>query len=86
MMKGGVAMMLLNLILKLEKVLVAVTVCDGLVAPTLTLPKLRLVGLTTSPAAALAVPRPITKRRVKTENAKRDDFVRDMAFLPRNTC
>jgi hypothetical protein len=93
LMKGGVAVMLLNLIVKLEKVLVAVTLCDGLVVPTLTLPKARLVGLTTSAPdgscawANLAAERPITKRRVKlkTVNAKRDDFVRDMAFLPRNT-
>ena len=66
--------------------LVANTVCDGLVVPMTTLPKLRLVGLTFSDCAlAIAgAAKPIAKMRVKTENAKRDDFVRYMAFLPRN--
>ena len=89
MMKGAVVVMLLNLILKLVKVLVAVTVCDGLVVPTVTLPKARLVGLTTSPCAmaGLAAARPITKRREKlrTENVKMDDFDRDMANPPKNS-
>ena len=72
--------------------LVASTVCSGLVLPTGTLPKLRLLGLTLrfafGAAAANAgadATRPIVRRRVKNASAKIDDFVRDMAFLPRNT-
>ena len=74
--------------------LVASTVCAGLVLPTGTLPKLRLRGLTLRfafPFAASAAKtgadanRPIVRSRVKKESAKDDDFVRDMAFLPRNT-
>jgi hypothetical protein len=94
LMKGDVVVMLLNLILKLVKVLVAVTVCDGLVVPTLTLPNARLVGLTTSwpldppcADAGLGAARPIAKRRKKlrTENVKMDDFDRDMANPPMNS-
>jgi hypothetical protein len=84
--KGGEAVMLKNLTLPLM-MLVASTVCDGLVVPMTTLPKLRLVGLTLSDcalASAGAAQPAIAKSRVKTENAKRDDFVRDMAFLPRS--
>ena len=85
-MKGAVVLMLLNLIVKPLKVLVAVTVCEGLVVPTLTLPKARLVGLTTkSPAeAGFAVASPNAKRRkkLKTESAKVDDFGRNMINPP----
>ena len=74
--------------------LVASTVCAALVVPTATLPKLRLPGLTLRfafPFAASAAKtgadaaRPIAKSSVKNANAERDDFVRDMVFLPRNT-
>jgi hypothetical protein len=87
-MKGGVALMLLNLIVNLAKVLVAVTVCDGLVVPTLTLPKARLAGLTISCAeAGVAAASPIEKRRKKlrTENVKMDNFDRNMVIPPMNS-
>lgn len=89
-MKGDVVVMLLNLILKLVKVLVAVTVCDGLVVPTLTLPKARLVGLTSScpcAAAGSAAARSIEQRRKKlrTENVKMDNFDRGMVIPPMNS-
>jgi hypothetical protein len=83
-MKGDVVVMLLKRIGCLPEVFVAVTVCEGLVVPTVTLPKARLVGLTLKPlpsaSARLAFARPIAKRRVKvkTENAKKDDFGRAM--------
>jgi hypothetical protein len=60
--------------------LVPVTVCEGLVDPTATTPKLRLVGVTVklggSANVRLAVARPSSRRRakVKTENVKPDDF------------
>ena len=86
--------MLAKLIVTFLELLVASTVCSGLVDPTGTLPKLRLPGLTLRfafPFAASAAKagadavRPIVRSRVKNASAKIDDFVRDMAFLPRNT-
>ena len=85
-MKGAVVLMLLNLIVKPLKVLVAVTVCEELVVPTLTLPKARLVGLTTKSAAeagfAAASPNAKRRKKLKTENAKMDDFGRNMINPP----
>jgi hypothetical protein len=84
LMKGAVVVMLMNLIRCSSKVLVAVTFCEGLVVPTATLPKARLVGTTLRPPssaeAGVAAARPIAKRKAKvnTENAKRDDFDRDI--------
>jgi len=86
LMKGAVVLMLLNLIVKPLKVLVAVTVCEELVVPTLTLPKARLVGLTTRSAAeagfAAASPNAKRRKKLKTENAKMDDFGRNMINPP----
>jgi hypothetical protein len=90
---GGAVRMLAMSIVTFLDLLVASTVCCGLVLPTGTLPKLRLLGLTLRFAfpfgASLAktgadAPRPIVRSRVKNPSAKSDDFVRDMAFLPRN--
>jgi hypothetical protein len=78
------------------ELLVANTLCGGLVVPTVTLPKLRLVGLTFRCAfpfpgsfakAGVEMARPKAKRRVKlsTENANSDDFGRDMDDPPKNT-
>ncbi len=52
-----------------------------------TLPKSRLVGTSFSDCAlAIAgAAKPIVRSRMKNASAKSDDFVRDMAFLPRNT-
>jgi hypothetical protein len=89
---GGDARMLAKSIVTFLEPLVASTVCAGLVLPTGTLPKLRLPGVTLRfafPFAASAAKagadanRPIVRSRVKT--VMRDDFVRDMVFLPRNT-
>jgi hypothetical protein len=86
-MKGAEAVTLLNLIVNLLSVLVATVVCDGLVVPTLTLPKLRVSGLACSSSVAsfsakagLAAAKPIARRRakLKTKNVKKDDFGRDM--------
>jgi hypothetical protein len=90
-MKGSVVVMLMNLIRSSSKVLVAVTFCEGLVVPTATLPKSRLVGLTFRPPssakAGFAAARPIAKRKAKlnTKKAKRDDFDRDMMNPPEKT-
>jgi hypothetical protein len=90
---GAVRMLAMSIVTFLEP-LVASTVCSGLVLPTGTLPKLRLLGLTLRfafPFAASAAKtgadaaRPIVRSRVKNPSAKIDDFVRDMAFLPGNT-
>jgi hypothetical protein len=78
-------------------VLVTVSVCEALVVPTLTLPKLSLVGLADSSctpsvsaskiaSAGFGATRPITRRRakLKTKNPKMDDFGRAMADPPTN--
>jgi len=89
-MKGDVVVMLLKRIGCLLEVFVAVTVFEELVVPTVTLPKARLVGLTLKPLpsarARLAFARPIAKKRakLKTMNAKKDDFGRAMINPPRN--
>jgi hypothetical protein len=91
-MNGGAVRMLAMVIVTFLELLVASTVCSGLVVPTGTLPKLRLRGVTLRcafPFAASAANTgadantPMVKSRVRI--LKRDDFVRDMAFLPRNT-
>jgi hypothetical protein len=82
--------MLLKRIVECLKVLVAVTLFDGLVFPTLTLPKARLVGLTfrePSPLSAnarLAFARPSSRRtaKQKPENAKVNDLGRNMINPP----
>jgi hypothetical protein len=69
--------------------LVPVTVCEGLVVPTETVPKLRLVGLTVKlggSASALGDARPTTTKRsarLKTENAERNYFGRAMINPPK---
>jgi hypothetical protein len=84
-MKGAEAVMLLNLTLPLM-MLVAWTVCEGLVVPTLTLPKARLVGLSFSDCAlaSAGAAKPIKKRsaKLKTENVKVDNLGRDMINPP----
>jgi hypothetical protein len=73
--------------------LVSVSVCEGLVLPTVTLPKLSNGGFSSSlpvslpllsANARLGAAKPITRRsaKLKTENVKIDDFGRDM-FNPR---
>src|ERR1700720_1323848 len=90
---GGDVTTLAKSIVTFLEPLVASTVCSGLVLPTGTLPKLRLLGLTlrfafpfeASAAKTVAdAARLIVRSRVKNPSAKSDDFVRDMAFLPRN--
>jgi hypothetical protein len=85
-----------KLITAFFELLVANTLCGGLVVPTVTLPKLRLVGLTFRCAfpfpgsfakAGPDMPRPRAKSRVKLsiENEKSDDFGRDMDDPPENS-
>jgi hypothetical protein len=87
--------MVKNLIVSSSNWLVAVTGCEALVVPTVTLPKLSAVGVASrSPVsllsshanAGLGLARPISRRRakVKTENAKMDDFCRDMVNPPKS--
>jgi hypothetical protein len=89
--KGGVAKTVKNRIVSSSAVLVAVTDWAGLVVPMTTLPKLSWSGLTRSCSSfspnADAIPgvaRLIAKRRAKirAENAKMDDFGRDMVNPP----
>jgi hypothetical protein len=86
LMKGAVATTLLILRLPLP-LLVPVTLCDGLVVPTATSPKARLVGATVNVAACASdgTARLIAKRRKKlgTETARRDDFGRAMINPPK---
>ena len=91
MMKGTDVRMLAKSIATLLDLLVASTVCEELVLPMATLPKLRLLGLTLSFAfgcakTAAGAAMLITKRsaKLKPENAKIDDFGRDMVNPPRN--
>lgn len=89
MRKGGVAKMVRNEIVSSSVMLVAATLCAGLVVPTATLPKSSRSGLTSSwfssnAKAELGKAKAMVRSRVKTANVKRDKFVRRMAFLPRN--
>ena len=94
MRKGGVAKIVKNEIVSSSVVLVAVTVWAGLVVPTTTLPKSSCSGFTSSSSSfsphAYAIPgraRMSAKRRAKlrTENAKMDNFGRDMANPPKSS-
>jgi len=74
-MNGADAAMLRILIVTFLELLVADTVCSGLVLPIATLPKLRLLGLIFRCAfpfcakTGVGEAKPIIKRKVKTENA-----------------
>jgi hypothetical protein len=70
--------------------LVTSTLCEGLVLPMVTLPKSRLLGLTlifafgsakTAAGAAMLIKK---RAKLKTENAKIDDFGRTMTNPPKN--
>jgi hypothetical protein len=78
------------------ELLVANTLCGGLVVPIATLPKSRFVGLSrrcafpfpgSSAKAGRDMARPSAKSRMKLriENAKRDDLGRDMDDPPKNS-
>jgi hypothetical protein len=71
---------------------VAVTICAGLVVPMTTGPKLRLSGFSSrfgSPpataSAGAAKPIATSRAKLRTENAKMNDFGRDMVNPPMNS-
>jgi hypothetical protein len=67
MKNGGGAVMLVKVIAVVVESLVAVTVIGALVVPTVTVPKLSFLGLTSSPCAffASAVPPTSVRRSVR---------------------
>jgi hypothetical protein len=92
--KPGVIMFWVIVTVSSPYALVIVSVCEGLVVPTVTLPKLSTTGLASnSPVsllvfanARLAFARPSSRRRAKLKivDVKTDDFGRDMINPPEN--
>jgi hypothetical protein len=87
--KPDVTEMLENVRMSSSSWFLTVSVCEALVVPTVTLPKLSDEGLPSSGSvsfanARLAFARPSSRRRakLKTENVKMDDFERDMINPP----